>query len=612
MEKEEIYEKIAELEREIAVLPEGSISKKTVNKQDYYYHSITRNGKRTEKYVSFGELDELSAMIKKRKALEKELKELKSHVSKEEQAGKKVLPDKTDNADSLGFKTIVRIGKQLEAQIAPTRKYKKRECIGILRDYVMGPHQDKVLIIYGLRRTGKTTMIRQILTELPDKEFTKAAFIQVSMGDALSDVDADLRLLEKNGFKYVFIDEVTLMDDFIEGAALFSDIYASSGMKVVLSGTDSLGFAFTREEQLYDRCILLHTTFIPYREFEEVLGIRGIDEYIHYGGTMSLGGINYNSDTPFSDAKHAEEYIDTSIAKNIQHSLKTYQYGGHFRLLLDLYERGELTNVINRVVENINHSFTKNVVERTFKSHDISVTATNLLKDREEPIDIRKHLDLDVVTQGIRRMLDILNKEEQSIELEEDHMRQIREYLTLLDLIMDIDLESLPEVSKSGKVTVVTQPGMRYAQAEAIVESMLEDAQFNDLSARDRQRILDRLLSEICGRMMEDIVLLETKLACPGKKVFKLQFPVGEFDMVICDPKKLTCKIFEIKHSCEQVPEQYRHLKNEEKCAMTSHRYGDIIGKYVIYRGKTDNDGDIQYLNVEEYLKSLGGKHESI
>ncbi len=223
-------------------------------------------------------------------------------------------------------------------------------------------------------------MIRQILTELSPEEFKKAAFIQVTTGDSLADVDADLRLLERNGFRYVFIDEVTLLEDFIEGAALFSDIYASSGMKIVLSGTDSLGFAFTREEQLYDRCILLHTTFISYREFEEVLGVKGIDEYIRYGGTMSLGGINYNADMPFSDAKHAEEYIDTAIAKNIQHSLKAYQYGGHFRLLLDLYERGELTNVINRVVENINHSFAKSVIE---------------------------HLNLDEVTSAVMKMLDI-------------------------------------------------------------------------------------------------------------------------------------------------------------------------------------------------------------
>ena len=112
----------------------------------------------------------------------------------------------------------------------------------------------------------------------------------------------------------------------------------------------------------------------------------------------------------------------------------------------------------------------------------------------------------------------------------------------------------------------------------------------------------------ICGRMMEDIVLLETMLAHPDKKVFKLQFPIGEYDMVVYDPKELSCEIYEVKYSTEMVPEQCRHLKDEEKCAMTIHRYGDIRGKYVIYRGNPCSCGDVQYLNVEEYLKSLGNR----
>ena len=598
MGQEELMNLIADLEREIAILPEGSITKKKIKDKEYYYHRITRNGKRIENYLSFEEIPNLRTQIEKRKALEKELKRRKAEVVTEEETEK-------EQEKPLGFKTTVRLGRRLGAQIALTRKYKKRECIGKLREYIFGNQQDKVFIIYGLRRTGKTTMIRQILTELPEAEFKKAAFIQVKSKDTLADVDADLRLLEEEGFQYVFIDEVTLIEEFIEGAAIFSDIYASSGMKIVLSGTDSLGFAFSKEEQLYDRCIMLHTTFIPYREFEEVLGIKGIDEYIRYGGTMSLSGINYNTDTTFSNSKTAEEYIDTAIAKNIQHSLKMYQYGGHFRQLLDLYERGELTNVINRVVENINHSFTRSVVERTFKSHDISVTAANLLRDREHSINLKEHLDLDVVTFGIMKMLDILNKEEQSVDIEDAHMIQIKEYLSLLDLIMEIDLESLPEVSRKGKVTVITQPGMRYAQANAIVENMLLDAKFQELSAQERQRILERLLNEIRGRMMEEIILLETKMANPEKKVFKLQFTVGEFDMVVVEPKSLTCQIYEVKYSKEQVSEQYRHIRDEEKCAMTSHRYGNITGRYVIYRGESVEVDGVQYLNVEEYLKSL-------
>ena len=596
MSQEELMNAIAEIEREIAILPEGSITKKKIRDKEYYYHRIARNGKRVEKYIDFKDVAELKDRIDRRKKLEKDLKELK----------KQMIPEKaTTKEEHLEFKTTVRTGSRLRAQIAVTKKYKKRECIRELRDYIFGSQTDKVFVIYGLRRTGKTTMIRQILTELPETEFRKAAFVQVRSRDTLEDIDEDLRQLETKGFKYVFIDEVTLMEDFIEGAALFSDIYASSGMKIVLSGTDSLGFAFSKEEQLYDRCIMMHTTFIPYREFEEVLGIKGIDEYIRYGGTMSLSGVNYNEDAIFASARSAEEYIDTAIAKNIQHSLKMYEYGGHFRSLLDLYEKGELTNVINRVVENINHSFTRRVVERTFKSHDIAVTASNLLRDREAPMNIKAHMDLDAVTRGMMQMLDILNKEEQSIQIEDYHMAQIEEYLTLLDLIMKIDLESLPEVNRKESVTVITQPGMRYAQANAIVSNLLLDAKFSELSLVERQRILDRLLSEIRGRMMEDIVLLETKIAYPEKKVFKLQFAVGEFDMVVFDSKELNCKIYEVKYSKEQVPEQSRHLKDEEKCAMTSHRYGEITGKYVIYRGESGSLEGIQYLNVEEYLKSL-------
>ena len=87
----------------------------------------------------------------------------------------------------------------------------------------------------------------------------------------------------------------------------------------VLSGTDSLGFLFTEDEQLYDRCILLHTTFIPYREFESVLGVHGIDEYIRYGGTMSLGGVHYNETSTFASKESTDEYVDTAIAVSYTH-----------------------------------------------------------------------------------------------------------------------------------------------------------------------------------------------------------------------------------------------------------------------------------------------------
>ena len=183
----------------------------------------------------------------------------------------------------------------------------------------------------------------------------------------------------------------------------------------------------------------------------------------------------------------------------------------------------------------------------------------------------------------------------------------------MLDLLMEVDLQYLPHVNRRGSITVITQPGMRYAQATALVNSMMLDEKFSTLSAVERKRILERILSEIKGRMMEDIVLLETKLSKKNCEVFRLQFAIGEFDMVVFNPDEGTCEIYEIKHSKEVVPQQCKHLLDEQKCKDTEFRYGTITGKYVIYRGTTtslvqagvETQEDVTYLNVEEYLKMI-------
>ena len=593
MEQSELQVHMNELAQKIAMLPPGSIVKKTVTGREYYYHRWTENKKRHEKYIPAEALDSFRAQIEQRKELEQELKALK-----------KMLP-KAAPIHIATFTTNVRIGAALRTFSASVKRYKKRECFQQLHNFLYGEAQDKVFILYGLRRTGKTTMIRQALAEMNDTDLMKSAFIQITAQDTLATLNTDLKVLESQGFQYVFLDEVTLLDDFIEGAALFSDIFAASGMRIVLSGTDSLGFLFTEDEQLYDRCILLHTTFIPYREFESVLGIHGIDEYIRYGGTMSLGGVHYNETSTFASKERADEYVDTAIAHNIQHSLRCYQYEDHFRNLRDLYDKNELTSAINRVVEDINHRFTLEVLTQDFKSHDLGVSANNLRRDRSNPIDILDHIDLSAVTDRLRNLLEILNKSEQTVVLDEDHAAEIKEYLDLLDLTWDIDIRHLPKVNTKSTRTVIAQPGLRYAQASALIHSLLLDEAFGALSLPERTAVQERILTEIKGRMLEDIVLLETKTANPGKEVFVLQFPIGEFDMVVFDPAAGSCQIFEIKHSREITPFQYRHLIDSEKCAQTEHRYGPITGKFVLYRGEDQILNSIQYQNVEEYLRNL-------
>lgn len=595
MEQQELLIRIVELEKQIAELPAGSIAKKRVRGKDYYYHRWFEGKKRVEKYLPLEAIDELRKKIEQRKVLESELKMLRSQMPKQ----------KTTMPAEQNFVTNVRTGPSLRAYSASVRKYKKRECYQRLYDFVYGESIDKVLILYGLRHTGKTTMIRQILAEMTDVDLAKTAFIQITAKDSLADVNHDLKCLESQDYRNVFLDEVTLMEDFIQGAALFSDIFAACGMKIVLSGADSLSFLLAEDEQLYDRCILLHTTFIPYREFENVLGITGIDEYIRYGGTMNLGGVHYNETSIFAGKKSTDEYVDSAVARNIQHSLRCYQYGGHFHNLQELYAQGELTSAINRVVEDINHRFTIEVLTRDSRFNDLVISARNLRRDRGNPTDILDRIDLVSVTENLHRLLEIRNHSEQSIVINRVHSVEIQEYLHLLDLIQEIDIVSFPNVNQQTTRTVIAQPGLRFAQANALVQSLLLDEIFVQFSLLERNAVLDRILSEIAGRMMEDIVLLETKLANPKKEVFILQFPVGEFDMVLFDPAIASCSIFEIKYSTEIVPSQYRHLIDKKKCVDTEHRYGPITAKTVLYRGSSQMVDGIRYMNVEEYLRQL-------
>ncbi|OKZ67641.1 MAG: ATPase [Clostridiales bacterium 36_14] len=597
MTKEEYYKIIAEME----TLPTGNITYKKINGREYAYYQWRENGKQHTRRTKGEEFEQLSSQIERRKELQKSIKNVELS---------KVDLEKKD----AQFRCTTRIGDALERFVQPVIKWRKRECYQQLYDYIYGDVSDRVFILYGLRRTGKTTLIRQLIADMDMAMKSKSVFIQIQDTKILDDVNQDLRILEEKGYRYIFIDEVTLLNDFIEGAALFSDVFAASGMKIVLSGTDSLGFMFTEDEELYDRCIMCHTTFIPYREFENVLGIVGIDNYIQYGGTMSLSGKRYNDNAQiFSSKKNTDEYVDSAIARNIQHSLKNYEYADHFRSLRDLYEKNELTNAINRIVEDINHRFTIEVLTREFQSSDLRISAGNLRKDKKAPTDILDRIDISKVNETLKSLLEIKDKEERKIEIQDSHRFEIKEYLDLLDLTVDIETRWMSDYNRKEARTAFSQPGIRYSQAESLIKSLMQDDKFRDLSLVERKRVTERILAEIKGRMMEDIVLLETKLSKKNCEVFRLQFAIGEFDMVVFDPEEETCEIYEIKHSDKIVLQQCRHLLDKQKCEDTAFRYGTIIGKYVIYRGATTSlvqagvstQEDVAYLNVEEYLKKL-------
>ena len=507
------------------------------------------------------------------------------------------------------FHTNVVTGAGLQALANSVAKYGKRDCFSTLQKFVNGSYDGKICILYGLRRTGKTTLLFQMLSELP---IEKTAYIKVQTTDDMSRLTKDLKVLFELGYRYVFIDEITLLSDFIDTAAVLSDVFSMMGMKIVVSGTDSLGFAMANRDELYDRSVTIHTSFIPFREYARLLNIRSVDSYIEYGGTLKMENMSFDDpdaafdEVAFRDDESTRKYIDTAISRNIQHTLKNDHYGEYFNQLRELYEKGELTNVINRIVQHMNHRFVLRVVEDEFKSHDFGSAKELLLHDLPaERATVLYDVNEKQILERLKAIIEVKEKSETTVPITQEHIDKVKKYLLMLDLIVNC-----PERYESGKQAehfVFSQPGMRYAIAKALVYTLMQDAYFASISEADKAYITGKILDDVKGRMLEDVVLLEVRKTAPSTmEAFKFKFDAGgEFDMVIYDKAGQNCRIYEIKHSTEVNEKQTIHLRDAEKCQIVEKRFGPISGKFVLYRGKDTFAEGVQYLNVENFLCGL-------
>ena len=90
MEDRERLERIAVLTEQIARLPKGYLSKKTIGGKAYYYHQWSENGVKQSRYLHDSEIKTLADEIETRKELQAQLRTLKSQkVKRNEVTGMK-------------------------------------------------------------------------------------------------------------------------------------------------------------------------------------------------------------------------------------------------------------------------------------------------------------------------------------------------------------------------------------------------------------------------------------------------------------------------------------------------------------------------------------------
>ena len=158
--------RIKEIEKQLATLPAGKLTYKNIKGKLQPYLQWTENGKEITKYVKVAERETVLNQIALRDSLLAELQELKEKYPGESKPS--------------AYHTNAIFGEALKDTAASVAKYNKRDLFKSLWKFLQGNYFGKVCLLYGLRRTGKTTLLMQAINELSDEEFEKV-FQEVSV-----------------------------------------------------------------------------------------------------------------------------------------------------------------------------------------------------------------------------------------------------------------------------------------------------------------------------------------------------------------------------------------------------------------------------------------------
>ena len=165
---------IVQMQQELATIPKGCISHKRINGKVYRYRQWTEEGKTRSEYLSEEEAEQFKVRIARRRELQREL----SRLAKE--SG----PQMTAPVSTMEIKT----GAALANWAREAATWERRDKFENIMKYLRWKTESRVCIIYGLRRTGKTTMLMQAAADLTEEEFAKAFYIKASVRTSIHEM----------------------------------------------------------------------------------------------------------------------------------------------------------------------------------------------------------------------------------------------------------------------------------------------------------------------------------------------------------------------------------------------------------------------------------------
>lgn len=480
----------------------------------------------------------------------------------------------------------------IKEKVEESAKLKRRYCYDYFRQRLYGKLLAKVIILYGLKGTGKTTMMYQMINDMSEDDKQKTAFIRLNNEVDDREFRGIFEYFRENNIRYVFIENADRIKAFLHVAAIFSDM-RSYISKIVFDTDNQMLMYLSKLDILYDRCVMIPTNPMTYSEYRYLFCDNvTIDQY------MKRGGI-------FDDlSNNANDYI--------KYITSTFQQA---------FDLSDGISMLPRV-------------ERLCKNKEFDKTLNDLLHNFATEFIVEAIKDNDMIDDKIKDELLILSE---ALLIKNDNIdyvdnpdgcffteRQSNEVKRLLSKVDIIKYEycQFNELDfKTSERLFFTQPALLYNMIIDLLNNAKQSDIFEKANDNVKTYIDINIINIIENYLAKNIVLYETT------KVFgdyerrygyhQEDNPYGKYylysfghvynnkcDMVILYGTKSSSDLYCVISDTESV-NNINKLFNEDFITIMNKMFGrySVRNKIVLYNGPSLSNGDIVYMKIGEYLE---------
>ena len=181
-----------------------------------------------------------------------------------------------------------------------------------------------------------------------------------------------MKKIEKENYKYFFIDEITYLEDFSYTQGLLNHLVKKYDVRFVITGTNffRLIHSSVQIEELDNEkdFLILNTTFISFSDYE--LLNKNNEKHFDFLNYVKSGYL-FNSEI-FSSYKKMENYIQKAIISNIFDSLDSFNLEKYPPTLAESYDKETISKSVFMLIDDFSYDVIQAALENLFNAKKIS------------------------------------------------------------------------------------------------------------------------------------------------------------------------------------------------------------------------------------------------